>query len=81
MRLLIVRDPRSPLLERLDLDAKNLNIVLVQNGVYSEQLRAKGARSLDVDLRARKLDATDAERVGYDELLDAVFQSDNVLVV
>jgi hypothetical protein len=81
MRLLIVRNPQSPLLEYFDTGAENIKVVLVQNGVYSDELRSKGALSLDSDARARKLDVASDKRVNYDELLDAVFQADNVLVV
>lgn len=81
MRLLIVRNPQSPLLEYLDTGAENIKVVLVQNGVYSDELRSNGALSLDNDVRARKLDVANDNRINYDELLDAVFQADNVLVV
>jgi sulfur transfer complex TusBCD TusB component (DsrH family) len=81
VRLLIVRNPQSPLLEYLDTGAENIKVVLVQNGVYSDELRSNGALSLDNDVRARKLDVANDNRINYDELLDAVFQADNVLVV
>ncbi|MBI3581780.1 MAG: hypothetical protein HY098_06860 [Nitrospinae bacterium] len=81
MRLLIVRNAHSPVLDYADLDAPNVEIVLVQNGVYSERLRAKNALSLQVDAKARKLDLPPDKLTDFDGLLEAIFLADNVLVV
>ncbi len=81
MLLLIVRDARSPVLDYADLDSSNVEIVLIQNGVYSEQLRAKNALSLQGDAKARKLALPPDKLTDFDGLLDAIFRADNVLVV
>jgi len=77
MRLLIIRNPQSPLLHQLDLDRKDQKIVLVQNGVYAEELRNKGAAVLDEDARARKMES--ANTVNYGQLLDAVLAADRTI--
>lgn len=81
MKLYIVRNPDSKLLDFLDMDSKNHKVVLVQNGVYSEALTAKGASVLADDAKARNLTVADDKKINYDGLLDAVFESDGVLVI
>lgn len=79
MRLLIIRNADAPLLARLDLDRKDLRIVLIQNAVYSEALRAKNAQLLEDDARARKMES--ANTISYDQLLDAVMSAEKVMCI
>ena len=81
MRLLIIRNPESQLLSHMDLDAKNLKIILVQNAVYSEALRGKNALSLENDLKAAKIDLPDDKKINYDKMLDSIFEAENVLCI
>jgi hypothetical protein len=79
-RLLIIRNPDSPLLDYLDLKRENQEIFLIQNAVFSEKLREGNAKTLDDDARARKIEA-DAKSVDYDAMLDAIFSNDIVICV
>jgi hypothetical protein len=79
-RTLIIRNPDSPLLGYLDLNRENQEIFLVQNAVFSEELRKGKVTLLDEDARARKIDAP-GKLADYNAMLDAIFDADLVLCV
>ncbi len=78
-RLLIVRDPESPLLRHINLDKNDYEIVLIQNAVNSEELRAKNAKTLDVDANARKVVSESATT--YDEIIEKIFEADKAICI
>ncbi len=78
-RLLIVRDPESPLLKHINLDKNDYEIVLIQDGVHSEELRAKNAKTLDVDAKARKVVSENV--VTYDEIVEKIFEADKAFCI
>lgn len=77
-RLLIIRNPDSPLLDYLDLDRADQEIFLLQNAVYSEKL--KNAKILDKDARARKMESS-GKLADYGDIVDAIFASDATFVL
>ena len=79
-RLLIIRNPESPLLDYIDLKRENQEIFLIQNAVFSEKLREGNVKILDDDTRARKIEAG-GKTVDYDALLDSIFANDVVICV
>ncbi|MFQ5432438.1 MAG: hypothetical protein ACE5EN_08035 [Nitrospinota bacterium] len=79
-RLLIIRNPESPLLDYLDLRRENQEIFLIQNALYSGKLREGDVKMLDEDARARKIEAG-GKSADYDALLDAVFTNDLVICI
>jgi hypothetical protein len=80
VRLLIVKNPDSPLLKYLDAARDGQKVALIQNGVYSEKLRAQNALVLEPDARARAMASTDG-LIDYGQLLDAIFEADRVLCI
>ena len=79
-RLLIIRNPDSPLLGYLDLSRKNQEIFLTQNAVFSEKLREGDVKLLADDARAAKIDAP-GKLADYETMLDAVFTADLVICI
>lgn len=79
-RLLIIRNPDSPLLDYLDLDRADQEIFLMQNAVYSKKLRGKKVKLLDEDARARKMEAN-GKLADYGNIVDAIFAADGVFVL
>ncbi len=79
-RLLIIRNPDSPLLDYLELDRADQEIFLMQNAVYSEKLRGKKVKLLDEDARSRKMEAS-AKLADYGDIVDAIFTADKVFVL
>jgi len=79
-RLLIIRNPDSPLLDYLDLDRADQEIFLMQNAVYSEKLKSKNAKILDEDARAGKME-TSGKLADYGDIVDAIFAADSVFVL
>lgn len=80
MRLLIVKNPDSPLLKYVDATRDGQKIALIQNGVYSEKLRAQNALVLETDARARGMAPTDRQ-IDYGQLLDVILEADRVLCI
>ena len=79
-RLLIIRNPDSPLLDYLDLKRENQELFLIQNALFSEKLREGNVKMLDEDARTRKIEAG-AKSADYDALLDSIFSNDLVICV
>ena len=79
-RLLIIRNPDSPLLDYLDLSRENQEIFLAQNSVFSEKLREGDVKLLTYDARAAKIDAP-GKLADYDTMLDAIFTADLVICI
>jgi sulfur transfer complex TusBCD TusB component (DsrH family) len=79
-RLLLVRNPDAPTLEYIDTNRKNQEIVLLQNGVFSSNLKEKGAKLLENDVKARKL-KENGNLINYDELLDLILWSDQIITI
>ncbi len=79
-RLLIIRNPDSPLLDYLDLKRENQEIFLIQNAVFSKKLREGNVKILGDDASARKIE-TGGKTVDYDAMLDAIFSNDLVICV
>lgn len=79
-RLLIIRNPDSPLLDYLDLNKADQEILLLQNAVYSENLKGKNTKILEEDARARKMEAS-GKLADYGDIVDAIFASDVTLVL
>ena len=79
-RLLIIRNPDSPLLDYLDLKREGQEIFLIQNAVFSEKLREGDVKILEDDARARKIE-TGGKAVDYDAMLDSIFSNDLVICV
>ena len=79
-RLLIIRNPDSPLLGYLDLSRKNQEIFLTQNAVFSEKLREGDVKLLADDARAAKIDVP-GKLADYETMLDAVFTADLVICI
>ena len=79
-RLLIIKNPDSPLLDYLDLKRENQEIFLIQNAVFSKELREGNVKILGGDASARKVDAG-AKSADYDAMLDAVLANDVVICV
>lgn len=80
MRLLIIKNPDSPLLKYMDMERADQKIALIQNGVYSEELRAQNALILEDDARARKTGAPGGT-IDYGMLLDAIFEADRAICI
>lgn len=76
MRLLIVRNPDSPLLPHL-LGAEGQKVVLIQSAVYDENLRQKGT-ALDTDALARGINAP---AITASELVDEIFKAEKVFCI
>jgi len=79
-RLLLVRNSDSPALEYIDTNRENQEIVLLQNGVFLSNLKEKGAKSLENDIKARKLEEN-GNLINYDELLDLILWSDQIITI
>jgi len=79
-RLLLVRNPSAPALEYIDTNRENQEIVLLQNGVFSSNLKEKSAKLLEDDVKARKLEEN-GNLINYDELLDLVLWSDQIITI
>lgn len=79
-RLLIVRNPDSPLLEYLNLEGKEQEIILVQNGVFSSKLREKGANILENDAKARKI-GYNTNWVNYEKMLDSILSAEQIILI
>ncbi len=79
-RMLIIRNPDSPLLDYLDFSRENQEIFLAQNAVFSEKLREGNVKLLKDDARAAKID-TPGKLADYDTMLDAVFTADLVICI
>jgi len=79
-RLLLVRNPDAPALEYIDTNRENQEIVLLQNGVFSSNLRGNGAKLLENDVKARKLEENE-NLINYDELLDLILWSDQIITI
>ena len=78
-RLLIVRNRNSNLLRQIDLDRAEQKIVLIQDGVYSEELREKGALLLKQDADARKIETDKV--IDFDALLDEIIDAEKVISI
>jgi len=79
-RILLVRNPDSPTLEYFDTNREHQEIVLLQNGVFSSNLRENGAKLLENDVKARKLEENES-LINYDELLDLIIWSDQIITI
>lgn len=79
--LFIVRNPDSPLLKYIDIKRENNETLLIQNAVYSEELRKTGkVKILKEDAALRKIKAEN-QVVDYDEMLDMIFSNDKVVCI
>ena len=79
-RLLIIRNPDSPLLDYLDLKRENQEIFLIQNAVFSKKLREGNVKILADEASARKIEAGE-KSADYDAMLDSIFSNDLVICV
>ncbi len=79
-RLLLVRNPDSPALEYIDTNREKQEIVLLQNGVFSSNLMEKGAKLLENDVKARKIEENE-NLINYDELLDLIVWSNQIITI
>ena len=79
-RLLLVRNSDSPTLEYIDTNRDHQEIVLLQNGVFLSNLKENSAKLLENDVKARKIEGNES-LISYDELLDLILWSDQIITI
>lgn len=77
--LFIVRNPDSPLLKYIDIKGENNETLLIQNAVYSEDLRkTEKVKVLKEDAEQRNINVEN-QVIDYDEMLEMIFSNDKVI--
>lgn len=74
-----MRNIDSPLFGSFGLETGEKNVILIQNGVLSTDLREKGAKALIDDTKERGVDS--GEMTDYDGILDAVLDSSLTITI
>lgn len=78
--LFIIRNPDSPLLKYINFEKENYMVVLIQNAVYSDELRKKKVKILKEDAELSKINAGN-QVIDYNELLNLIFSNDKVVCI